>query len=161
MAIVRDLAFFDSMVFHLGLTMVAISNMDSVTADLSEHERRIEVVLRIVSDMMHQTVHDEHALMPDMRSGLLIPTPYWFARWGEEHQGMVDSFDSSVGTWTETTDNEWTLDLDDEECITDELECELVQGSHNAMLIDMAGTALDPINVDDDDEPAPKKAKYN
>ncbi len=153
MAIVRDLAFFDNMVFHLGLTMVAISNMDSPILMRGQicFEARRDAVLRILSDMMHEVAHDPTFLMPDMRSGLLIPAPYWFARYGEEHQGVTDSFDSSVGTWTTDADS-WTLDLEGEECITDDQECIMVQGAHNQMLVEMAGSILAPIDVDLDDE---------
>ena len=135
MAIFRDLVFFHGKSYHLGETLVRMTDIqldDGVVCDRYDIAR-LESIRQQLADMPYRPFIDPDDFILDPINGLYTPIDIWFARWGIEYD-LDDMMDGTVGTWSLTDDSS---DEDSyQECITAEEEQSLCEDTCIMIVMD-------------------------
>jgi hypothetical protein len=165
MAIIRELAFFSGKTYHIAETLVKMTNIQmgfTVPAQHLGDLTRLEAIREQIATFFTAIFIDPDEFIPDPITGIFTPVDLWFHRWGVEWDGGSDYFDRSIGSYTVDTtpdpEADFVFDLEGEESILDDI----IPDARVLMVIEVDGSELLPIDVDEDDvitEPEAKRPR--
>lgn len=149
MPIIRELLFINRRAYSITDTMGFMNELKDRTTEEEFPTYVYESIMATLIDQKYLIETDEDEFIPDPLTGTLTLLDLWLMRWGVQDR-TFDYFDGTDNT-IQTFDMEMSEDDEEEECIADSDEEELVIGAHILLELDTElPPSVDVLYEDDD-----------